>query len=146
MNWSGSPPAMVGFNSGDGVHSQALPASLTPSVLEITETGNAGTSGKWVFRVDGANVEMMGKHANNCCCCCCCVNFVALCPRVTVLIIQWNPSNLKQLIKLMKIFTLWTFVTPSKFVFTVYCISVVPMEGYSSLGNWLTENVNMMET
>lgn len=61
MRWAGSPPAMVGFNAGDGVGSLTLPSSLTPAVLDVAQASNAGSSGKWLFRVDGSSVELDGK-------------------------------------------------------------------------------------
>lgn len=63
MTWPGNPPAVVGFNAGDGVDSFTLPTSLTAAVLEVAQTGNTGSDGKWVFRVDGDNVEMPGGFA-----------------------------------------------------------------------------------
>lgn len=61
MNWAGSPSALVGFNAGNGVNSFALPTSLTPDVLEVTGAGNTGSRGKWLFQVDGSDVQMPGQ-------------------------------------------------------------------------------------
>ena len=64
MNWVGSSPALVGFNSGDGTRSFALPTSLTEGVLEVASTGNTGNAGKWIFQVDGSEVQMPGKQTH----------------------------------------------------------------------------------
>lgn len=64
MNWVGSSPALVGFNAGDGTSSFALPTSLTDGVLEVSATGNTGSAGKWIFQVDGNEVQMPGERLN----------------------------------------------------------------------------------
>ena len=61
MNWPGSPAALVGFSAEGGASSFVLPTSLTPGVLEVTETGNTGNSGWWVFRIDNSSITMPGK-------------------------------------------------------------------------------------
>ena len=67
MNWAGHPPALVGFNAGDGTNSFTVPTSLTSRVLELTKTGNTWNiarntrnRGRWVFRVDRREVTMPG--------------------------------------------------------------------------------------
>ena len=62
MTWTGSPPALVGFNAGDGASSFALPTSRTPAVLAVAEAGNTGSDGKWFFQVDGSDVQMPGMY------------------------------------------------------------------------------------
>lgn len=63
MQWAGEPPALVGFNSGSSNTSLTLPTSHTPGVLELTTTGNTGTDGRWLFRVDGSDLETLGEHS-----------------------------------------------------------------------------------
>lgn len=60
MSWAGTPSALVGFNAGNGVASFTLPTSLTPSVLDVADSGNTGTRGKWVFQVHQSDVQMPG--------------------------------------------------------------------------------------
>lgn len=60
MNWAGNPPALVGFNAGDGVTSFSMPTSLTPGVLEVAGAGNTGSRGKWLFQVDRSDIQMPG--------------------------------------------------------------------------------------
>ncbi len=50
MQLSGSPFAQVGLSWGD--NNTTLPTSGTKEVLEITDTGNSGEEGLWVWRVD----------------------------------------------------------------------------------------------
>ena len=40
----------------------SLPTSRTSAVLEIATSGNTGVSGQWLFRVDGDQVSLPGKH------------------------------------------------------------------------------------
>jgi len=55
MQWAGSPLAHVGVSSG--VFMNPLPTSNTDDVLDITNTGNTGANGRWVWRLDsGANL------------------------------------------------------------------------------------------
>ena len=61
MTWSGSPPALVGFSAQDGNSSLVLPTSLTTRVLDVTETGNTGANGRWLFKVDGSEIELPGE-------------------------------------------------------------------------------------
>ena len=61
MSWTGDPPAMVGFNAGDGTASFTVPTSMTSLVLDVAQTGNSGLSGKWLFKVDGSEVEIPGE-------------------------------------------------------------------------------------
>lgn len=61
MSWSGSQPALVGFNSGNGMSGFTLPTSHTSGVRKVTDTGNTGVAGKWLFRVDESDIQMLGK-------------------------------------------------------------------------------------
>jgi len=45
-----------GFDSGNGAAYYALPGSMTPSVLQLTQSSNVGLKGRWMFRVDGLNI------------------------------------------------------------------------------------------
>lgn len=60
ISWTGSSPALVGFNAGDGASYFTLPTSLTSAVLDVAEAGNTGSNGKWLFQVDGNDVQMPG--------------------------------------------------------------------------------------
>ena len=44
--------ALAGINAGDGVNSVAIPGSLTPNIINITQTSNVGIPGVWMFQVD----------------------------------------------------------------------------------------------
>ena len=47
--------ALAGINAGDGVNSITIPGSLTPSIINITQTTNVGIPGVWMFQVDRGN-------------------------------------------------------------------------------------------
>ena len=47
--------ALAGINAGDGVNSVTIPGSLTPSIINITQTSNVGIPGVWMFQVDRGN-------------------------------------------------------------------------------------------
>ena len=49
--------ALAGINVGDGVNSITIPGSLTPSIINITQTSNVGIPGVWMFQVDRGNVH-----------------------------------------------------------------------------------------
>lgn len=49
--------ALAGINAGDGVNSVTIPGSMTPSVINITQTSNVGIPGVWMFQVDRGNVN-----------------------------------------------------------------------------------------
>ena len=44
--------ALAGINAGDGINSVTIPGSLTPSIINITQTSNVGIPGVWMFQVD----------------------------------------------------------------------------------------------
>ncbi|NXO00460.1 SNED1 protein, partial [Rhinopomastus cyanomelas] len=52
----GGTPAHAGFNSGDDTNFYNLPGSRTAAIINITGTSNIGLPGRWVFRVDEAQV------------------------------------------------------------------------------------------
>ena len=47
--------AVAGINAGDGVNSITIPGSLTPRIINITQTSNVGTPGVWMFKVGEGN-------------------------------------------------------------------------------------------
>ena len=52
-NGFGGTPAIAGYNVGDGVRHFTIPDSLTNNIQFIdTNTGNTGSIGQWVFRID----------------------------------------------------------------------------------------------
>ncbi|KAJ8041477.1 Alpha-tectorin [Holothuria leucospilota] len=55
----GTPGAMakVGFNYGDGVKGFMLNVSGTDDVINMDETSNIGIPGRWIFRLDQAEIE-----------------------------------------------------------------------------------------
>ena len=48
--------APAGINAGDGVNNMTIPGSLTPSIINITQTSNVGIPGVWIFKVGEGNV------------------------------------------------------------------------------------------
>jgi len=51
-NGFGGSEALAGINAGDGVNSLTIPGSLTPSIINITQTSNVGIPGVWIFKVN----------------------------------------------------------------------------------------------
>ena len=47
----GGTEALAGINAGDGVNSITIPGSLTPDIINITQTSNVGIPGVWMFKV-----------------------------------------------------------------------------------------------
>ncbi|XP_020488730.2 sushi, nidogen and EGF-like domain-containing protein 1 isoform X1 [Labrus bergylta] len=56
----GGIAAQAGFNAGDGKRYFNIPGSRTADVVNVEGTTNVGYPGKWVFRIDDANVEVGG--------------------------------------------------------------------------------------
>ena len=52
----GGTEALAGINAGDGVNSVTIPGSLTPNIINITQTSNVGIPGVWIFKVGEGNV------------------------------------------------------------------------------------------
>ena len=50
-NGTGGTEALAGINAGDGINHVTIPGSLTPSIINITQTSNVGISGVWMFKV-----------------------------------------------------------------------------------------------
>ena len=70
MEWiisdiEGAHPALVGFNSGDGVTSLTLPTSRTDHVLNITTSSNIQSPGMWLFRTDSNDIKMPRKFSSS---------------------------------------------------------------------------------
>ncbi|XP_070567838.1 sushi domain-containing protein 2-like isoform X2 [Ptychodera flava] len=56
----GGTPAHVGFNSGDGIVFKNVPGSRTAAIVNIEETTNINVTGRYVFRIDSAEIEEGG--------------------------------------------------------------------------------------
>ncbi len=52
--------SQAGFNAGDGKRYFNIPGSRTADIVNVEETTNVGFPGRWVFRIDDANVEVGG--------------------------------------------------------------------------------------
>lgn len=50
--------SQAGFNAGDGKRYFNIPSSRTADVVNVEGTTNVGYPGRWVFRIDDANVEV----------------------------------------------------------------------------------------
>ncbi|XP_021965748.1 protein mesh [Folsomia candida] len=55
----GGQPAKAGFDYGDGSTFYTIPTSCSADVINVTETSNVASPGKWVFRIDN-EVEQGG--------------------------------------------------------------------------------------
>ncbi|XP_022099546.1 sushi domain-containing protein 2-like [Acanthaster planci] len=53
-------PAQVGFNAGDGLNFYSVPNSQTDEILKINTTTNIRKPGRWMFRIDGKEIEAAG--------------------------------------------------------------------------------------
>ena len=51
INGLGGTEALAGINAGDGVNSVTIPGSLTPGIINITQTSNVNNPGLWIFKV-----------------------------------------------------------------------------------------------
>ncbi|XP_066565247.1 sushi, nidogen and EGF-like domain-containing protein 1 [Amia ocellicauda] len=56
----GGIAAQAGFNAGDGRRYFNIPGSRTEDVVDVEETTNVGIPGRWVFRIDDAQVQVGG--------------------------------------------------------------------------------------
>ena len=54
-NGLGGIEALAGINAGDGVNYITIPGSLTPSIINITQTTNVGIPGIWMLKVNEGN-------------------------------------------------------------------------------------------
>jgi len=57
-NRLGGTEALAGINAGDSEIFITIPGSLTPSIINITQTTNVGIPGVWIFRVDHCKYVM----------------------------------------------------------------------------------------
>lgn len=60
----GGTPAQAGFDAGDGINFLALEASRTPDIINITQMSNIDIPGKFIFRVDSAEMKQGGCLKN----------------------------------------------------------------------------------
>ncbi|XP_011471983.1 sushi, nidogen and EGF-like domain-containing protein 1 [Oryzias latipes] len=67
----GGIAAQAGFNAGDGKRYFNIPGSRTSDVVNVEATTNVGYPGRWVFRIDDAQVEVGG-----------CNNSASVCPHL----------------------------------------------------------------
>ena len=52
----------AGFNAGDGIRYFNIPGSRTHEVTNLPTQSNIGNPGRWMFRVDLAEIEGMGMQ------------------------------------------------------------------------------------
>ena len=55
-NGLGGNEAVAGIDAGDGINFITIPGSLTPSIINITQTSNVGIPGIWMFKVNEGNI------------------------------------------------------------------------------------------
>ncbi|XP_013884547.1 sushi, nidogen and EGF-like domain-containing protein 1 isoform X2 [Austrofundulus limnaeus] len=63
----GGIAAQAGFNAGDGKRYFNIPGSRTADVVNVERTTNVGYPGRWVFRIDDANVEVGSCNSASVC-------------------------------------------------------------------------------
>ncbi|TFK03932.1 neuronal calcium sensor 1 [Platysternon megacephalum] len=56
----GGIAAQAGFNAGDGKRYFNIPGSRTDDIVDVEMTTNVGIPGRWVFRIDDAQVQVGG--------------------------------------------------------------------------------------
>ena len=52
----------AGFNAGDGIRYFNIPGSRTDESINLPTQSNVGNPGRWIFRVDLAEIEGMGMQ------------------------------------------------------------------------------------
>jgi len=52
--------AQVGFNAGDSINFYALEDSRTANIVHVNETTNTGQTGRWLFRIENADIDVGG--------------------------------------------------------------------------------------
>ena len=68
-NGLGGTEALAGINAGDGINSITVPGSLTPGIINVTQTSNVGNPGVWMFEVDeGKLVNIIGINKKSMAC------------------------------------------------------------------------------
>ncbi|KAH0623980.1 hypothetical protein JD844_007213 [Phrynosoma platyrhinos] len=55
-----TPCKQAGFNAGDGKRYFNIPGSRTDDIVDVEMTTNVGIPGRWVFRIDDAQVQVGG--------------------------------------------------------------------------------------
>uniref|UniRef100_A0A2K5E2F1 Sushi, nidogen and EGF-like domain-containing protein 1 n=1 Tax=Aotus nancymaae TaxID=37293 RepID=A0A2K5E2F1_AOTNA len=64
----GGIAAQAGFNAGDGQRYFSIPGSRTADMADVETTTNVGVPGRWVFRIDDAQVRVGGcAHTTSVC-------------------------------------------------------------------------------
>ncbi|XP_042714715.2 sushi, nidogen and EGF-like domain-containing protein 1 isoform X6 [Chrysemys picta bellii] len=58
--FGGSSFSPAGFNAGDGKRYFNIPGSRTDDIVDVEMTTNVGIPGRWVFRIDDAQVQVGG--------------------------------------------------------------------------------------
>uniref|UniRef100_A0A670Z395 Alpha-tectorin n=1 Tax=Pseudonaja textilis TaxID=8673 RepID=A0A670Z395_PSETE len=58
----GGVMAQAGFNGGNSTNYFSIPGSRTPDIVNIEETTNVNVPGRWVFKIDGREID----PANGC--------------------------------------------------------------------------------
>ncbi|GFO48993.1 sushi, nidogen and egf-like domain-containing protein 1 [Plakobranchus ocellatus] len=53
----GGLPAQAGFNAGDQKNYYEVEGAMKAAIINLTHTSNVGIPGKWIFRVDSAEIE-----------------------------------------------------------------------------------------
>ncbi|XP_071818300.1 sushi, nidogen and EGF-like domain-containing protein 1 [Apostichopus japonicus] len=59
--------AKIGFNYGDGINGYMMNVSGTIDVLFVDETSNIGIPGRWVFKVDGKEIDVPSEDVQVMC-------------------------------------------------------------------------------
>lgn len=50
----------AGFNAGDGIRYFSIPGSRTHEVINLPIQSNVENPGRWIFRIDSAEIEAGG--------------------------------------------------------------------------------------
>jgi len=56
----GGTEALAGINAGNGADFVTIPGSLTPNIINVTQTSNVGIPGIWMFKV-GQGISSLHK-------------------------------------------------------------------------------------
>ncbi|GFS21662.1 sushi, nidogen and EGF-like domain-containing protein 1 [Elysia marginata] len=65
MTGLGGTPAQAGFNAGDMENFYEIEGSREAAIINLTQTSNVEIPGKWIFRVDSAQIEEMCPVSKN---------------------------------------------------------------------------------
>jgi len=58
----GGTPALAGFDAGDREHFYKIPGSKTPDVLNLVDTSNVGAPGRYIFKINSAEIQPATKN------------------------------------------------------------------------------------